>query len=90
MLIVCDKCNDKNNRVIIRVSNLGGVRESFSENVTFEGRLERQQGASQIKIQGKNFLEEQTANAKAQRQVNPSHISQRGVRPSLLGHSEPG
>ena len=88
--IICDKCNDKNNRVNIRVCNLGSVRESFSENVTSEGRLECQESSSQIKLQGKNFLEEKTASAKAQTSANLSYISQRGVRPELLGHSEQG
>lgn len=49
--------------------------QHFSENVMVEERLECQEVASQTKIQGKNFLEEQTANAKAQKQTNPYHFS---------------
>lgn len=75
ILIVCDKCNDKNNKVIIWVSTLGGVSERFSEDVTFEGTFEHWEVTSQIKIQGKNFLEEQTLNAKAQRQADLYCIS---------------
>lgn len=47
----------------------------FSKNVIVEERFECQEVASQTKIQEKNFLEEQTANAKAQKQRNPYHFS---------------
>lgn len=49
----------------IRVSKLGGVRESLCENVTLKVGLESQEDVSQINIQRKSFLEEPTINAKA-------------------------